>query len=48
MRFHCYFQDRGPEYAYLNDETGSNESRNENSVDENITMEDSNTISDQF
>lgn len=48
MRFHCYFQDTGPEYAYLNDETGSNESRNENSVDENITMEDSNTISDQF
>lgn len=45
MRFHCYFQDRGPEYAYLNDETGSNESRYENSVDENITMEDSNTIS---
>lgn len=48
MRFHCYFQDTGPEYANLNDEPGSNESRNENSVDENITMEDSNTISDQF
>lgn len=29
MRFHCYFQDRGPEYAYLNDETGSNEGRYE-------------------
>lgn len=48
MRFHCYFQDRGPEYAYLNDETGSNEGRYENSVDENITMEDSNTIGDHF
>lgn len=48
MRFHCYFQDRGPDYAYLNDKTGSTESRNENSVDENITMEDSKTIVDQF
>lgn len=38
MHFHCYFQNRDPEFTHLNDETGNNEIRNENTVDENIRM----------
>lgn len=48
MHLNCYFQDRDPEYTHLNDETGNNESRNENSFDENTTIEDSNSICDQI
>lgn len=38
MHFHCYFQNRDPEFTHLNDETGNNEIKTENTVDENITM----------
>lgn len=48
MHLQCYFQNRDPEYTHLNDETGNNESRNENSFDENTTIEDSNSICDQI
>lgn len=47
MHLNCYFQDRDREYTHLNDETGNNESRNENSIDENTTIEVSTSICDQ-